>query len=282
MHLDLWRKNFMSENKKILLSFDVELWNETTWLHPYITKDLLEKDPFPESITKILSVLEKTKNSATFFVTLEVTEKYPEIIKNIYSLGHEIGIHGPRHKKIKDYSKEEFKTDCIKQIKLIEEITGKRPVGYRAPHFSINKESFWVLETLKELGFLYDSSIFPMNMGEYGISGIKTTTHEILPNFLEIPISVAQIGPFKIPFSGGIYFRTLPYFMFKFLLQKTLKRQDVVLYFHPHELDENTPKIKSGPILKRILKYWNKKKSLKKFETLLEENLGNLAFTSLR
>ena len=257
----------MSENK-ILLSFDVELWNETAWLNPYITKDLLEKDTFPESINKILGVLRKTKSSATFFVTLEVTEKYPEIIKNIYSLEHEIGIHGPRHKKLKDYSKEEFKTDCIKQIKLIEEITGKRPVGYRAPHFSVNRETFWAIETLKDLGFLYDSSIFPMNMGEYGISGIKTTTHEILPNFSETPVSVAQIGPFKTPFAGGIYFRALPYFIFKFLLKNTLKKQNVVLYFHPHELESSTPKIKSGPWLKRKLKYFGINSSFRKFEKL--------------
>ncbi len=258
-----------SDNKKVILTFDVELWSEGGWMIPFIKKGQLEEyNYFSESIEKILHLLRESGSLATFFITQEVTEKYPDVIKNIHSLGHEIGIHGPKHVKLKDYSREDFRNDCVKQTNLIEGITGKRPVGYRAPHFSVNKETLWAVEILRDLGFSYDSSVFPMNMGEYGISGVKTTKYEILPNFSEIPVSVAQIGPFKIPFAGGIYFRALPYFIFKFLLKNTLKKQDVVLYFHPHELESRTPKIKSGPWLRRKLKYFGTKSSFSKFQKL--------------
>jgi len=261
----------MLGDKKIALSFDTELWNETEWLKPYTTEEMLKNDPFPESIEKILNLLKKYKSKATFFITLEVTKKYPEILKEISDNGHEIGVHGPKHKKLKDYNPRDFKKDCIEQITLIETITAKKPLGYRAPHFSLNKETFWVLEILKELGFKYDSSLFPINLGEYGISNAKTSPYEIIPGLKEIPISVAEFGKIRIPFAGGIYFRILPFWVFKFFIDHTSKTRQVNLYFHPHELDTSTPKIKTGPWLRIKLKYWGVNRNLNKFEKLLKK-----------
>ncbi len=259
----------MLENKKIYLSFDVELWNESTWLKPYITHDLLKTDTFPDSIRKILSALKKHAGFATFFVTMEVTEKYSEIIKEISDQGHELGIHGPKHIKLKDYSPSEFKNDLTKQIQIIEKITGRKPKGYRAPHFSLTKETYWTLDILKELGFTYDSSIFPKNMGEYGDSKSPKYPYEIIPGLKEIPVSVSSLFGQRFPYAGGIYFRILPFFIFKYFLNKELKNGAPVVYFHPHELDENTPQIKTGPLTRKILKYWGTKRSFKKFEKLL-------------
>ncbi len=260
----------MSEiNKKIILSFDVELWSEGEWLKPYITPDMMKIDTFPSSIENILDLI-RGKGFATFFVTLTVTEKYPDIIKKISDDGHEIGIHGPKHKKLKYYDPQDFKTDCIKQIDLIKKITGKKPLGYRAPHFSLNKETGWVLPILKELGFIYDSSIFPINLGEYGVSRSITEPNEIIPGFKEIPITVAEIFGLRIPFAGGIYFRILPYFIFKKLLNYTIREKISMLYFHPHELDKLTPKIKKGPFIKRLLKYFGINNSFKKFNNVLD------------
>lgn len=266
----------MSENPKptVALTFDVELWNEGVWLKPHITEDMLTYDPFPSSMERILVALKKNTAHATFFVTLEVTEKYPEILRQIADGGHDIGIHGPRHIRLSEYTPETFKQDCEKQLSLIESAIGAKVqnmnLGFRAAHFSLDKKTEWMLPILKDLGFTYDSSIFPMNMGEYGVAGAPLDRYEIISGLTEIPTSVATIFCLRIPFAGGIYFRFLPFFIFKWFVNSVAKKRTPIIYFHPHELDANTPQIKSGPWLRRKLKYWGIKKSLKKFEALLK------------
>ncbi len=265
----------MSVNPKptIALTFDVELWSEGAWLKPHITEDMLAHDPFPKSMERVLNALKKYSAHATFFVTLDVTEKYPHILKQIADDGHEIGIHGPRHIRLSEYTPETFKQDCEKQITLIETATDAKVknnnLGFRAAHFSLDKKTEWILPILKDLGFTYDSSIFPMNMGEYGVADAQLDRYEIIPGLTEIPTSVATIFGFRIPFAGGIYFRFLPLFIFKWFVHSVAKTRTPIIYFHPHELDSSTPQIKSGPYIRRLLKYWNTKNSFKKFEKLL-------------
>lgn len=255
----------MSGSNKVCISFDVELWNESEWLKPHITNDMLKNDRFPNSILSILETLKNNNSISTFFVTLEVTKKYPAIIKKVAESGHEIGVHGPKHLKLKDYSVNQFKNDCKEQIELLQKITGKKPIGYRAPHFSVSEKTAWIFPILDELGFKYDSSIFPISMGEYGTSCSLLEQYKIYKNIVEVPISVSTLFGMRIPFAGGLYFRLLPFFTFNFLLRRELRNRDVVLYFHPHELDSNTPKIKSGPVLKRVLKYAGTSSSFTKF-----------------
>lgn len=265
----------MNNKPFVKLTFDVEFWSEGIWLKPYITPDMLEYDPFPASMKKILHALQQYNAKATFFVTLEVTEKYPNILKDIADAGHEIGIHGPKHTPLCDYDPEEFKRDCIHQIALIEHITSAKTAGFRAAHFSLGKQTMWALDILKELGFTYDSSVFPMDMGIYGMPDTPVIPYEIIPGLTEIPTSIASFHiPFfktiRVPFAGGIYFRFLPFFIFKLLVNHSAKIATPVIYFHPHELDYNTPQIKSGPWFYRWLKYLGTKKSFEKFEALLK------------
>lgn len=272
----------MSGNKTIALSFDVELWDESEWLKPYIVKEMYVTDTFPDSIEKILDLLEKYSGYATFFITLEVVKKYPNIIKKIFSNGHEIGVHGPKHLRLSKYGAGEFETDLVEQIELIKKITGKKPLGYRAPHFSLNKKTYWVLPILKELGFIYDSSIFPVNMGEYGIAHSTTKPYEIISGLQEIPITVAEFGNIRVPFAGGVYFRILPYWIFEKLLNFVSKKTTPIIYFHPHELNKKTPQIKNGPWLRRKLKYWGTRTSYSKFEKILKyyivDSIQNIHF----
>ena len=102
----------MLENrKKVALSFDVELWNESDWLKPYITSEMLSVDTFPCSMEKILNII-RGKGYATFFVTEKVAQNYPEIIKKISDDGHEVGVHGPKHIRLEKYDEETFTKDC--------------------------------------------------------------------------------------------------------------------------------------------------------------------------
>ncbi|MEZ4114046.1 MAG: polysaccharide deacetylase family protein [Candidatus Paceibacterota bacterium] len=270
----------MLENrKKVALSFDVELWNESEWLKPHIKEEILLSDrSFEKSIDNILNLLKKNSHTATFFITKEVIEKFPEYISKISKEGHEVGVHGPKHIRLEKYDPETFTKDCKNIIEKIEKITGQKPKGYRAPHFSLNQKTSWLIPTLVNLGFVYDSSVFPINLNEYGISNCPAKPYKISnenitkenpdSNLTEVPISIASFGKIKIPFAGGIYFRILPLFIFKWLLKISSKNSTPVIYFHPHELEHSTPQIKSGPFVKRLLKYWGTKSSFQKLEKI--------------
>ncbi len=269
----------MSEVNKVALSFDVELWNESDWLKPHIREEILQDDKsFEKSIDNILNLLKKNNHTATFFITEEVLEKFPEYVSKIFNQGHEIGVHGPKHIRLEKYGRETFKKDCLKIIETIEDLTGQKPKGYRAPHFSLNQKTSWLIPVLTDLGFVYDSSVFPINLGEYGMSNCPTKPYKILgsnidkenpnSNLTEVPISIASFGKIKIPFAGGIYFRVLPLFIFKWLLKVSSKNSIPVIYFHPHELESSTPQINSGPFVKRLLKYWGTKRSFQKLEKI--------------
>lgn len=269
----------MSEVKKVALSFDVELWNEGDWLKPHIKEEMLQNDKsFEKSIDNILNLLKKNSHTATFFITEEVVEKFPEYISKIFKEGHEVGVHGPKHIRLEKYNRETFTKDCQNIIEKIEKLTGQKPKGYRAPHFSLNQKTSWLIPALVNLGFVYDSSVFPINLGEYGISNCPTKPYKISDaniakespdsNLTEVPISIASFGKIKIPFAGGIYFRVLPLFIFKWLLKVSYKNSTPVIYFHPHELERSTPQIKSGPFIKRFLKYFGTKGGFKKLEKI--------------
>jgi len=263
----------LEENhKKVALSFDVELWSESDWLKPYITNDLIENDhSFEDSINKILALLSKKDSKATFFVTDTVVKKFPEIVKQISDSGHEIGSHGIGHQRLFNTNKENYKESFRKHIADIEKITGKKVLGFRAPHFSLRPDTYWILELLEESGLKYDSSIFPISMGEYGDSKSARSPYQITKAIKEVPISVFGFGKIKIPYAGGFYFRVLPFFIFKYFLKKESGKDfPPVIYFHPHELETSTPHIKKGPWLRKILKYWGTKNSFKKFEKMLD------------
>lgn len=282
MQEDTFSRNIMySENnskKKIALTFDLELWYEGEWLKPYITPGIANKDVLHESIDPLLKVLKETHSKATFFVTDEVLKKYPDVIKKIASDGHEIGSHSIKHTRLSNISPEKFREKFTEHSILIEKICGKRPEGFRAPHFSLSKETSWLIDILKEEGYKYDSSIFPIKTPEYGLGNIPINHYKISSsdiskddlssNLLEIPVIILDLKLFRIPVAGGVYFRILPLLLFSHLLRLASKNTTIPsVYFHPHELCALTPRVK-GPILKTLLKYWGISKSLQKFRKL--------------
>jgi len=105
----------------------------------------------------------------TFFILGWIAERYPGLVRRIQKEGHEIACHGYAHKLIYTQSKEEFRQDIRKAKDILENITGSRVIGYRAPSYSITNKSQWAFEVLIEEGFKYDSSIFPIHHDFYGI-----------------------------------------------------------------------------------------------------------------
>ena len=210
---------------------------------------------------KVLGMLDSADKKATFFVLGWVAEKFPGLIKEIYEKGHEIACHGYSHKPIFKMTYGEFAKDLDKSVSAIENACGVRPIGFRAPSFSIVKDTLWALDVLKEKGFKYDSSMVPTKHPDYGIQGIPKTPFKIR-GIIEVPMTTT----FGLPFGGG-YFRVFPYFFSKYLMKQ---HKNPIFYVHPWEFDPGQPRRKL-PLLKKFRHYVGLERTEKKFTRLMEE-----------
>jgi polysaccharide deacetylase family protein (PEP-CTERM system associated) len=189
------------------------------------------------NVDKLLSILGTQK--ATFFVLGWIAQEYPGMLREIYAQGHEIACHSYMHRQIWDLSPKDFREDLIAAKKESEDIIGAEIIGFRAPTFSIVKETLWALPILRDSGFKYDSSIFPIHHDRYGISDFPRQPFRILNDFWEIPLSTIRLGGINIPFGGGGYFRLYPYSLTDFCIRKINRgKMPLVFFQHPWELDE--------------------------------------------
>jgi polysaccharide deacetylase family protein (PEP-CTERM system associated) len=222
----------------------------------------------------ILDILARHGVQATFFVVGWIAEKYPALVQTINRHGHEIGCHSYLHRKIYDLTPEEFREDTRRAKNILEDITGKSVSGYRAPSYSITKKSLWALDILEELGFEYDSSIFPIYHDNYGIPDAPRFEYK-LPNnnMTEYPISTSLFMGRKIPVAGGGYFRLFPYWFTKMCLKTINIRENrpFIFYLHPWEIDSNQPRMKRAKLLSKFRHYNNLNKTAERFTRLLED-----------
>ncbi|MGB9594872.1 MAG: DUF3473 domain-containing protein [Candidatus Poribacteria bacterium] len=219
---------------KNALTFDVEDWLQSTYVKSAKVRDIVIKQT-----SKVLDILNNAGIYATFFIQGMIAEAFPQIVKDIDNLGHEVGTHGYSHEFIFKQTHQAFRDDLRRSINLLEDITGKRVIGYRAPDFSIIKTSLWALDILEQEGILYDSSIFPIKNRRYGIPNFKRNPHKIANlGLIEFPLSTIRIMGKNLPISGGGYFRLLPYEIIKFALKKINSEGiPIIVYMHPYEFD---------------------------------------------
>jgi polysaccharide deacetylase family protein (PEP-CTERM system associated) len=267
------KEEYLVVRMKNILQIDVEDW--------YCDLDPQDWNKFEPRVVaatgKVLSMLRDSGNKATFFVLGYVAERFPDLVKDIMGQGHEVATHGYGHRRILDQTPEEFERDVGRSIAILESITGKKIKGYRAPQFTIVKETLWALEILKKLGLEYDSSIFPVRTPLYGIEDAPLFPYKLGPergtggnHFMEIPLSVYTtplLGK-RVPVAGGFYFRLFPYFFIRHALKSINKTGNVaVCYIHPWELDPGKPRIDGL----RWYHYYRLAATEKKFRRLLEQ-----------
>ena len=264
------------------LSFDLEYWWCNEFLKEYLPKN--KKGLIIESLNPVLSLLNKYNTKATFFVLGKVAEEYPQIIEKIHQRGHEIGSHCYSHKTLSELGKKGFEKEIKKSLRVLEKY---KPIGFRAPSFSMNNSTKWAFEILKKYGFKYDSSIFPIRTKLYGVPnaplGIyKPSKNDITKDdpkekIIEVPLTVFNLFGENIPIAGGFYFRIFPFWFLKWGIRKVEQKRPAILYFHPWETYPNLPKIKA-PLLWRLESRWGTKSALKKLEKLLQ----NFQFKPIR
>lgn len=200
---------------------------------------------------RVLQILEEYGCRATFFVLGWVAERDPALVREIIEAGHEVGCHSYSHRRVSSLTPEEFREDLRRARAVIEDAAGVRILGYRAPTFSIGRDSLWALEILSEEGFLYDSSIFPIRHDLYGIPGAPRFPHRLQfrskRTLFEIPMTTVRIGGMTWPTGGGGYLRLLPMQYTRWAIRQIheKERQPFILYFHPWELDPDQPRIKA-------------------------------------
>jgi polysaccharide deacetylase family protein (PEP-CTERM system associated) len=193
----------------------------------------------------VLDFLDRIDVRATFFVLGMCARHYPALVSELAERGHEIGSHGTAHSRVYAQSRDEFRRDLEESVTLLEGLTGRRPAGYRAPAFSINRDTLWAYDVLAELGFRYDSSQHDSPRIPRRIEAIPGDAYRLRlesgAELWEFPITVARVRGRTVPIGGGGYWRVFP----DSLLLRSLhaaKRESAypVLYFHPYEFDPET------------------------------------------
>ncbi len=231
----------------------------------------------------VLSLLKESNTKATFFILGYVAEKFPDLVKRIEAQGHEVASHGYGHRRISDQTPEEFERDVKKSINILQGITGRKIKGYRAPQFTVMKETVWALDILKKLGLEYDSSVFPVKTPLYGMPDAPLYPYRIgaadasrsASSLLEIPLSIYTVPLLdkRIPIAGGFYLRFFPYVLIRHAIRGLNKQGHVaVCYIHPWEFDPGKPRVDGL----RWYHYYRLGGTEKKFRKLL----ADFTFTS--
>ncbi len=258
------------------LSIDLE-----EWYHSELVEGRRSRFSQAAEATKpILDLLDRYQTKASFFVVGEVAEQNPELIRSIFRKGHEIGCHTSSHKLLWNLGESLFREDLERFHFFIKKILGRVEIkGFRAPCFSMDNRTRWALKVLLEFGYQYDASIFPLKINPlYGVSGAPIRPYRISfedvrkedpqSPLMEFPLCPLQIGGLKIPISGGFYLRVLPRLFLHWGLRRINRSQPFLVYFHPWEGYEKTPRVKL-PLFNRMISHYGISSALKKFEFIL-------------
>ncbi len=266
------------------LTIDLEDYYHATSFDHIISMDdwVSIESRIEQNCDKVLSVLDEFKVKATFFVLGWVAERHPILIRTIYNEGHEIASHGFDHKMINKQTRESFRNDIARTKIILEDITGNRVKGYRAPTFSINNSSLWALDILHEQGYQYDSSIFPIKHDRYGIPNAPRFPHIINLNgsgtIKEFPPSTLKILGLNVPIAGGGYLRFFPVQLLTWGIKRinNSDKQPAIIYLHPWEFDPEQPKMPLK-VSSRLRHYTNLDTTEKKFRHLIQ----SFSFTTI-
>lgn len=227
---------------------------------------------------RLLEVFGRRGVRATFFVLGWVAERAPNLIRELHRAGHEIACHGLTHELVYKQTPELFRNETQRSKSLLEDLTGARVRGYRAATYSITAQSLWALDILEDLGFDYDSSVFPVRHDLYGIPGAsRRPFHVASGKLLEIPLTTIKFLGQHLPCAGGGYFRLLPYGAFRWAVRRANREGlPAVFYMHPWEIDPGQPRIKA-PLRSRFRHYTN----LHRTESRLEALIGDFRWASM-
>ena len=234
------------------LTIDVEDYFHVSGFEGCVSRS--QWDDFPlrvaDNTHRLLDLLAAAGVRATFFVLGWVAERRPDLVKDLRAAGHEIASHGHWHRLIYTQTPDEFRADVRQARDVLQDILGEAVTAYRAPSFSVTRESLWALDVLVEEGFLLDSSIYPARHDRYGIPGAPPGPHRIERRagaLWEFPPPVYRCVGRTLPVGGGGWFRLYPYGLTRHCLRAVNKAgRPFAAYLHPWEIDPDQPRQSPG------------------------------------
>jgi polysaccharide deacetylase family protein (PEP-CTERM system associated) len=254
------------------LTVDVEDWYHVCAVDEYLPQSKWDEyeNRVNRNTEKVLALLERYGVRVTFFVLGYVAEHNPDLVRKVYEAGHEVATHGTFHQRLIDLTPDQFREDLRRSVQILQGITGVKPIGYRAPEWTVARETLWAFDILVEEGFLYDSSTVPLScMGDRALPRwphkVKCRAGEIL----EFPSSTMRCLWENFPFTGGLPMRMSPYF---FIVEGIKKANRIgypaMVYTHPWEFDENPPKL-DLPFRRRFMSQYLRRSTPRKVEALM-------------
>jgi polysaccharide deacetylase family protein (PEP-CTERM system associated) len=259
------------------MTVDVEDYFQVSAFAAHIPRESWESIPcrVERNIDRILTLLDERQAKATFFTLGWIAERYPAMVNRIVSNGHELASHGWAHQRVSDQKPQEFLDDIVRSKALLEDISGQKILGYRAPSFSIGSNTLWALDLLEEAGYRYSSSIYPIQHDHYGMPNAPRFAFYPKNNggLLELPVTTVRLFKRNIPAGGGGYFRLWPYTFSHWLLQRInhLEKQSAIFYFHPWEIDYEQPRQQGINAKTRFRHYFNLRHMEKRVKALTRD-----------
>jgi polysaccharide deacetylase family protein (PEP-CTERM system associated) len=227
------------------------------WYQSCLDYDAPITERVVRNVDRILTLLDETGVRGSFFVQGRVAETFPTLVRSLVAEGHEVQSHGYSHRPLSAMNASELRNELERAKKTVEDAAGMAVTAFRAQDFSILESNLWALETLADVGFEIDSSIFPMRSRHYGVANWRLEPHHVVFDgglrILEVPVAIWSAGPLRMPVAGGGYFRLLP----RIVIERGLRSiaasgRPAVVYCHPYEF--NSDELAEYPDIARRLR----------------------------
>jgi polysaccharide deacetylase family protein (PEP-CTERM system associated) len=258
-------------------TIDVEEYFQVSALEPYVARDRWQtlESRVVQGMERLLELLSEHEVQATCFVLGWIAERHPQLIRNLSDCGHEVASHGWDHRRVTQQTSAEFRTSVRRSKDALEDIVGRRVLGFRAPSFSIVEGREWALDILAEEGYRYDSSLFPIRRpGGYGYASAHYDAHWLeRPSGLlaEFPPATLGVLGMRVPAAGGAYFRLLPYRLVHAAFDSSTQRGTAAtFYIHPWELDPDQPRF-PVPLPVRVRHYGGLRRTAPRLRRILSQ-----------
>ncbi len=259
------------------LSVDVEDWFQVGAFEGVIDRQNWDglSDRVERNVSAILDMFAAADVKATFFTLGWVAQRHGPLMRRIVDAGHELASHGWDHERVFRLDRDSFGKDLERARKVLEDASGQRITGYRAPSFSIDQRTPWAYMALAEQGFEYSSSVAPIKHDHYGWREAPRFAFKPLPwsDLIEIPVTTAHFAGQRLAAGGGGFFRVLPYGFSRWAIRQ-VNREDkrpAVFYFHPWEIDPEQPRVTGVSLRSRVRHYTNLGVMAEKLDQLIRE-----------
>ncbi|MEM6856375.1 MAG: XrtA system polysaccharide deacetylase [Pseudomonadota bacterium] len=259
------------------LSVDLEDWFQVGAFEDVISRSDWGSIPtrVEANVDRILDLFAASGVSATFFTLGWIAERHPALMRRIADAGHEIASHGYDHARVYTFDRQAFGEDIRKARQILEDTTGQRITGYRAPSFSIDARTPWAFEELAAQGYTYSSSVAPVAHDHYGWPAAPRFAFRPLrgSSLLELPVTTAMLAGRRVAAGGGGFFRVLPYAFSRWAIRQVNHREGrpAVFYFHPWEVDPEQPRVANASMRSRLRHYTGLDKMAGKLTDLVGE-----------